>query len=156
MSTRPIVGIAAVTVVACLVWTRGAAATTVCMTMDEFNDHMATNATFTETATLVFDATGIDPDDFFSTKGAIASLGDNTCTTGYAVADVTIKLYGPDDPPNEMHPPGTLKQEYNNTCCGQASCPESWASPNPSDEIFVDGVGTMSAPELDLRELHAT
>lgn len=50
-----------------------------------------------------------------------------------------IKVYGPDDPPNDAHPTGTLKMEYGNSCCG-----EHWADPNASDPVFADGSETCT------------
>ena len=107
-----------------------------CMTLDEFNDHMDSTGQSTTQLELTYGLTGANPDHYFGTKGMIADLDDSSCA---GVAGVALKMYGPDDPYNHNHPPGTLKQEYNDECCGLADCPEGWADPNASDTIFVDG-----------------
>jgi len=112
-----------------------AAAETVCGTVEEFNTAMADAGTSAEDVTLTFDVVGVNPNDFFGTKGSLAQMRNTTCGTGQ---DATIKVYGPDDPPNEAHPTGTLKLEYGNSCCG-GECGEHWADPNASAPIFVDG-----------------
>jgi len=105
------------------------------MSIDEFNAYMAQNGFHTTTATLTFDVTNVDPDDYATTKGAVAEFGNSACAGS---SGFVTKLYGPDNPPNLSHPPGTLKQEYNDTCCAAADCPEGWANPNPGEAIFVD------------------
>ncbi len=112
-----------------------AAAAQVCGTVADFNQAMADGGALSTDVTLTFDVVGVDPNDFFGTKGSLAQFRDTTCANG---ADIGIKVYGPDDPPNDAHPPGTLKMEYGNTCCDGA-CGEHWADPNPSATIFVDG-----------------
>jgi MYXO-CTERM domain-containing protein len=114
-----------------------ARAETTCMSIDEFNVYMSQNGLHTPAATLTFDVTGVDPNDYVATKGALVEFADLGCAAG--PAGFTTKLYGPDDPPNLSHPPGTLKQEFNDACCAQADCPEGWADPNASAQIFVDG-----------------
>jgi len=115
-----------------------AAAEQVCGTVAEFNQAMLDGGTFSTDVTLTFDVVGVNPGDFVGTKGSLAQFRNTTCATG---ADIGIKVYGPDDPPNEAHPPGTLKMEYGNSCCGGA-CGENWADPNPSATVFVDGSET--------------
>jgi hypothetical protein len=116
---------------------RTAAADTECMSVDAFNQHMALTGGFTTDATLTFQATGVNPGEYFNTKGCLAQLKNDSCAQG--AADVVLKLYGTADPPNVNHPPGTLKQEYNNLCCDQPPCDEGWANPNPTPVIFNDG-----------------
>ena len=112
-----------------------AAAEQVCGTVAEFNQAMIEGGTASTAVTLSFDVIGVNPGDFFGTKGSLAQFRNTACATG---ADMGIKVYGPDDPPNDAHPPGTLKMEYGNSCCGGA-CGENWADPNPSATVFVDG-----------------
>lgn len=112
-----------------------AAAGQVCGTIAEFNAAMLDGGTYSTDVTLTFDVVGVDPNDFFGTKGSLAQFRNTTCATG---ADMGIKVYGPDDPPNDAHPAGTLKMEYGNSCC-DAACGENWADPNPSAVVFVDG-----------------
>ncbi len=112
----------------------------VCGTVAEFNAAMADAGTSATDVTLTFDVVGVNPNDFPATKGSLAQFRDTACTTG---ADMGIKVYGPDDPPNEAHPAGTLKMEYGNTCC-PADCGENWADPNPSAIVFADGSETCS------------
>jgi hypothetical protein len=107
-----------------------------CMPLNEFNQHMAHTGQSTTQLELTYGLTGVNPDDYFGTKGMIADLDDSSCA---GVAGVALKVYGPDDPYNYNHPPGTLKQEYNDECCGLADCGEGWADPNASATIFVDG-----------------
>ncbi|MSP17029.1 MAG: DNRLRE domain-containing protein [Myxococcales bacterium] len=111
-----------------------ARAGTECLTVDEFNTFMETN-TPSSTVTLTFDATGVNPNDWAGTKGALADLTDSTCAAGGGLA---LKVYGPDDPPNETHPSGTLKQEYGYNC-GPMPDTETWADPNASEVVFTDG-----------------
>jgi MYXO-CTERM domain-containing protein len=117
-----------------------AAAGQVCGTVAEFNQAMQDGGTYSTDVTLTFDVVGVNPGDFFGTKGSLAQFRNTTCATG---ADMGIKVYGPDDPPNDAHPPGTLKMEYGNSCCGGA-CGENWADPNPSATVFVDGSETCN------------
>ena len=112
-----------------------AVAGTVCGTVADFNAAMAADATTASSVTLTFDVVGVNPGDFFDTKGSLAQMRNTTCGSGQ---DAGIKVYGTSEPLNEAHPPGTLKLEYGNTCCGGA-CGENWADPNPSAVIFVDG-----------------
>ena len=112
-----------------------AAAGTVCGTVEDFNAAMTASGTSSSDVTLTFDVIGVNPADFFDTKGSLAQMRNTTCATGQ---DAGIKVYGNSEPLNEAHPPGTLKLEYGNTCCGGA-CGENWADPNPSAVIFVDG-----------------
>ncbi|MFZ5479121.1 MAG: DNRLRE domain-containing protein [Myxococcota bacterium] len=112
-----------------------ASAATECMSVADFNVWMQTHDA-TDDVTVQFDATGIDPADFAESKGSIVDLSDVDCADG---AGLTLKVYGPYDPPNESHPSGTLKQEYWNACCESDDCGETWADPNASAEIFVDG-----------------
>lgn len=115
-----------------------AAAGQVCGTVAEFNQAMADAGTSSTDVTLTFDVVGVNPGDFFGTKGSLAQFRDTSCATG---ADMGIKVYGPDDPPNDAHPAGTLKMEYGNSCC-DGVCGENWADPNPSETVFVDGTET--------------
>lgn len=113
---------------------RSAAAATQCMSADAFNTWMQTHEPSTD-VTLRFDATGVNPYDWWGTKGALADLTDTSCAAGGSLA---LKVYGPDDPPNTSHPTGTLKQEYGYNC-GPMPNEEHWADPNASEEIFRDG-----------------
>lgn len=106
-----------------------------CGTVDDFNAAMTAEGTSASEVTLTFDVVGINPGDFFNGKGSIAQMRNTTCAGGQ---DATIKVYGTSEPLNEAHPPGTLKLEYGNTCCG-GGCAEQWADPNASAVIFVDG-----------------
>jgi MYXO-CTERM domain-containing protein len=114
-------------------------ATPVCTTLDEFNAAMDASGDRVTTLSLRFDVTGVNPPDFFNSKGCLAEFDDESCSegTGYAAAD--LKVYGTADPPNNAHPPGTLKFEYGSDCCPVPPCGEGWADPNPSAPIFVDG-----------------
>lgn len=117
-----------------------AVAEQVCGTVDEFNTAMADGGTAATDVTLTFDVVGVNPNDFPGTKGSLAQFQNTLCATG---ADMGIKVYGPDDPPNTAHPAGTLKMEYGNSCCG-GTCGENWADPNPSATVFVDGSETCN------------
>lgn len=109
-------------------------AATTCMSVADFNSYMQTRPP-TDSVVLKFDATGVNPNDWWGTKGALADLTDSTCAAGGSLA---LKVYGPDDPPNTAHPTGTLKQEYGYNC-GPVPNVEHWAEPNASEVIFVDG-----------------
>src|SRR5687767_15549969 len=102
-------------------------AATTCMTVDEFNATMATRPPV-DALTLSFDATGVNPNDFAGSKGALADLTDLGCAAGGSLA---LKVYGPEDPPNTAHPSGTLKHEYGYNC-GPTPYTETWADPNAS------------------------
>jgi MYXO-CTERM domain-containing protein len=115
-------------------------AETVCGTVDEFNAAMAAAGTSSPDVTLTYDVVGVNPADFFNTKGSLAQFRNTTCATGQ---DAGIKVYGTSEPLNESHPPGTLKLEYGNSCCA-GDCSENWADPNPSAVIFVDGTETCN------------
>lgn len=117
-----------------LLFALSAHAATQCMTVDAFNAWMQTHEASAD-VTLSYDVTGVNPDDFWGTKGALADLTDTGCAAGGSLA---LKVYGPDDPPNTAHPAGTLKQEYGYNC-GPMPNEEHWADPNASAEIFVDG-----------------
>ncbi len=117
-----------------------AAAEQLCGTVAEFNTAMAQAGTASTDVTLTFDVVGVNPNDFFGTKGSLAQLRNTSCGTGQ---DAGIKVYGPDDPPNDAHPAGTLKMEYGNSCCG-GTCGEHWAEPNASAVVFVDGTETCN------------
>jgi len=134
---RTVAPLAALLLATGLLSVEPASAATQCMPIAQFNTYMAQNGLHTATATLTFDVTNVDPDHYFGTKGALAQFDDSACTTG--VTGFITKLYGPDDPPNLNHPPGTLKQEFNDECCPNPPCGEDWASPNPSATIFSDG-----------------
>ncbi|MFO0636259.1 MAG: DNRLRE domain-containing protein [Nannocystaceae bacterium] len=126
-----------------LAWFGGAArarAETVCGTVAEFNAAMADAGTVATDVTLTFDLVGVNPADFPGGKGSLAQMRNSTCATGQ---DAGIKVYGPDDPPNDAHPSGTLKMEYGNSCCG-GTCGEHWADPNASAVVFVDGTETCN------------
>lgn len=112
-----------------------AAAKQVCGTVADFNQAMADAGTYSTDVKLTFDVVGVNPNDFFGTKGSLAQFRNTQCAMG---ADIGIKVYGPDDPPNDAHPAGTLKMEYGNSCCGGV-CGENWAEPNASETVFVDG-----------------
>ncbi len=109
-------------------------AATECMSVDDFNDYMLSHDPSTSVV-LNYDATGVNPNDWPGTKGALADLTDSTCAAGGSLA---LKVYGPDDPPNTSHPTGTLKQEYGYNC-GPMPNEEHWADPNASEVVFVDG-----------------
>ncbi len=115
--------------------TTRAAADTVCSTVAEFNAYMTDNATYSEDVTLTFQVTGVNPTDFHNSKGSIAQMRNTGCALGQ---DAVIKVYGTADTFNTAHPPGTLKLEYGNQCCG-GTCTEQWGDPNASAVIFVDG-----------------
>jgi MYXO-CTERM domain-containing protein len=117
-----------------------AAAEQVCGTVAEFNQAMAEGGTYSTDVTVTFDVVGVNPNDFPGTKGSLAQFRNTLCEAG---ADMGIKVYGPDDPPNEAHPAGTLKMEYGNSCC-DGVCGENWADPNPSVTVFVDGSETCN------------
>lgn len=108
-------------------------AATTCMTVDAFNATMAGQPV--DTLTLTFDVTGVDPDAFAGSKGALADLTDLGCAAGGSLA---LKVYGPEYPPNTVHPSGTLKHEYGYNC-GPMPYTETWAEPNASAVVFVDG-----------------
>ncbi len=110
-------------------------AETVCGTVAEFNAAMAAAGTASVDVTLTFDVVGVAPADFHNDKGSLAQMRNTACD---GLQDAAIKVYGTSEPLNTMHPPGTLKLEYANTCCPGA-CTEQWAEPNPSAAIFVDG-----------------
>ena len=80
------------------------------------------------------------PERLLRDQGLAGTVSQHPCATG---ADLGIKVYGPDDPPNDAHPPGTLKMEYGNSCCAGV-CGENWADPNPSATVFVDGSETCN------------
>lgn len=109
-------------------------AATECMSVSDFNDYMLSHDP-TTSVELRYDATGVNPNDWPGTKGALADLTDTTCAAGGSLA---LKVYGPDDPPNTAHPTGTLKQEYGYNC-GPMPNEEHWADPNASEVVFVDG-----------------
>lgn len=111
-----------------------ARADTRCVSVAAFNDWMQDHEA-TDTLTLQFDVTGVNPADFPDTKGALADFTDLGCPEG---AGNVIKVYGPAEPENTAHPAGTLKQEYG-YACGPTAGEETWASPNPSEVVFVDG-----------------
>lgn len=113
-----------------------AEAAPICSSVAEFNAYMASNAASSDDVTLTFDVVGIKPSDFHNGKGSIAQMRNTKCQTGQ---DAVIKVYGTSDTYNSAHPPGTLKMEYGNNCCGLGTCGEKWASPNASAEIFKDG-----------------
>ena len=115
-------------------------AATQCMTVDGFNAWMTTHVAATD-VTVSFDVTGVNPNAFAGTKGALADLTDTGCAGG---GSLVLKVYGPDDPPNIAHPAGTLKQEYGYNC-GPQPDGETWADPNASDVIFVDGTEECDA-----------
>src|SRR5688572_30406324 len=117
-----------------------AAAEQICGTVEEFNATMAANGTTADDVTVTFDVVGVNPADFPETKGCLAQFRNTECATGQ---DAGIKVYGNSDPLNEAHPPGTLKFEYGNSCCG-GDCGEHWADPNASAVIFVDGTETCN------------
>jgi MYXO-CTERM domain-containing protein len=112
-----------------------AVAGTVCGTVEDFNAAMAAGGAPSTDVTLTFDVVGVHPGDFFNDKGSLAQMRNTTCASGQ---DAGIKVYGTSEPLNEAHPPGTLKLEYGNSCCG-GDCGEQWADPNASAVIFVDG-----------------
>ena len=114
-------------------------AVTECLTVSEFNDYMQSHDP-SDTVTLKFDATGVNPNDWAGSKGALADLTDTTCGAGGSLA---LKVYGPDDPPNTSHPAGTLKQEYGYNC-GPMPDTENWAEPNASAVVFTDGSETCN------------
>ena len=109
-----------------------------CTTVEAYNAAMVGDDA-TTSLTLEFDVTGVDPADFFGSKGCLAELDDNRCSVGTGMAAANVKVYGPADPPNAAHPAGTIKFEYGNECCASPPCGEGWASPNPSATVFVDG-----------------
>lgn len=117
-----------------------ASAATTCLTVDEFNAWMVDHPAATD-VTLRFDLTGVDPAAFAGSKGALADLTDLGCAAGGSLA---LKVYGPDDPPNEAHPAGTLKHEYGYNC-GPLPYTETWADPNASAVIFADGTERCDA-----------
>lgn len=118
---------------------RTANAAPTCTSVAEFNAFMAGVDGAVTTLELQFDVTGVNPADFFNSKGCLAELDDERCSVGAGYAAATLKVYGTADPPNTSHPPGTLKFEYGNECCATAPCGEHWASPNPSATVFAAG-----------------
>jgi MYXO-CTERM domain-containing protein len=112
-----------------------AAAGTVCGTVEDFNAAMTAGGTSSTDVMLTFDVVGVHPADFPETKGSLAQMRNTLCASGQ---DAGIKVYGNSEPLNEAHPPGTLKLEYGNSCCG-GECGENWADPNASAPIFLDG-----------------
>lgn len=112
-----------------------AAAETVCGTVADFNAAMTAGGAPSTDVTLTFDVVGANPADYFNDKGSLAQMRNTTCAGGQ---DAVIKLYGNSEPLNVAHPPGTLKLEYGNSCCG-GGCGELWADPNASAPIFLDG-----------------
>jgi MYXO-CTERM domain-containing protein len=116
-------------------WSANAAAATVCGTIDEFNAAMAADGTTSSDVTLTYDLVGVKPTDFHNTKGSLGQMRNTQCAAGQ---DAAIKVYGTSDVFNTSHPPGTLKLEYGNQCCG-GDCGERWADPNASAVIFNDG-----------------
>lgn len=114
----------------------GAQAAPICGSVTDFNTAMADDAATSDDVTLTFDVVGVNPADFHNGKGALAQMRNTQCSTGQ---DAVIKVYGTSDPLNTAHPPGTLKMEYGNQCCGLATCGEKWADPNASAVIFKDG-----------------
>jgi hypothetical protein len=114
-----------------------ASAATVCSSVAEFNAFMVENGTHSTDVTLTFDVTGVNPSDFHNGKGSLSQMRNTACNGG--AQDSVIKVYGTSEPLNTSHPPGTLKLEYGNQCCVTACGGENWASPNPSEVIFVDG-----------------
>ena len=139
MARRTVLGFATACLSSALVPTT-AAAEQLCGTVAEFNAAMAQGEDASTDVTLSFDVVGVNPNDFFGTKGSLAQLRNTSCGTGQ---DAGIKVYGPDDPPNDAHPAGTLKMEYGNSCCG-GMCGEHWAEPNASAVVFVDGTETCN------------
>ena len=114
------------------------AGATTCVSVDEFNDWAAAHGPV-DAVTVSFDVTGVNPNDFYNTKGALVDLGTQTCASG---ASMALKVYGATDEANDAHPPGTLKQEYGYTCCESGDCGEAWADPNASAVVFTDGSET--------------
>lgn len=114
-----------------------AQAAPVCGTVDDFNSYMTDNAAISNDVTLTFDVVGVNPADFFNSKGSLAQMRNTQCNGGEA--DVAIKVYGNSEPLNTAHLPGTLKMEYGNKCCTLAACGENWADPNSSAVIFQNG-----------------
>lgn len=115
-----------------------ARAEVVCKTVDEFNAQVTGSNQPATSVTVKFDVTGVNPPDFFGSKGCLIDLHYTGCAVDNGYASATLKIYGPDDPPNTSHPPGTLKFEYGTDCCAAPPCGESWASPNPSETVFSD------------------
>lgn len=118
-----------------------ALAETVCGSVEEFNAAMADAGTSSTDVTLTFDVVGVNPNDFFGTKGSLAQMRNTACATGESAG---IKVYGPDDPPNTSHPTGTLKLEFGNSCCLDGDCGEYWTEPNASAQVFFDGTETCN------------
>lgn len=114
-----------------------ASAETICGSIAEFNDTMATNATSSDDVTLTYDVTGVNPSDFHNSKGSLGQMWNSACPM--LGQNVALKVYGTADVYNAAHPPGTLKMEYGNQCCGGVCAPELWADPNASAVIFQDG-----------------
>lgn len=110
-------------------------AETRCDSVDAFNSYMLDHDS-TPSVTVEFDVTGVNPADFAGSKGALVELTTTRCDAG---ASNVVKVYGPEDPPNEAHPTGTLKQEYGYGCCSSGDCGETWSDPNASEQVFFDG-----------------
>lgn len=122
---------------ACVLVPGQAHAAPVCGSVADFNNAMASAAATSDDVTLTFDVVGVNPAHFHNGKGSLAQMRNTSCNGG--AQDAAIKVYGTSDPLNAAHPPGTLKMEYGNQCCGTASCGEKWADPNASAVIFKDG-----------------
>lgn len=115
-----------------------AARATTCVSVDEFNDWAAAHGAV-DAVTVSFDVTGVNPADFYETKGALVDLGNAACAEGGSMA---LKVYGTTAEPNTSHPAGTLKQEYGYVCCEADYCGETWSEPNASEVVFTDGSET--------------
>ncbi|MBK9001355.1 MAG: DNRLRE domain-containing protein [Myxococcales bacterium] len=130
-------GIVSISLGLCALAPGRARAAPVCGSVADFNNAMANAAATSDDVTLTFDVVGVNPADFHNGKGSLAQMRNTSCNGG--AQDATIKVYGTSDPLNTAHPPGTLKMEYGNQCCGTGTCGEKWADPNASAVIFTDG-----------------
>jgi hypothetical protein len=117
-----------------------AAAAQVCGTVADFNQAMADAGATSTDVTLTFDVLGVDPNDFFGTKGSLAQFRDTTCANG---ADIGIKVYGPDDPPNDAHPPARSRWS---TATPAATGPAASTGPTPTRRRRSSSTAARPAP----------
>lgn len=104
-----------------------------CLPIDAFNQLMADDGTMVPEATITMVVAGVNPEQF--PKGAFFGIGDDRCDIGSA--EIALKIYGTAGV--GIHPPGSLKMEFNNRC-GQLHRGDE-AGAFTSDATFPAGAG---------------
>ena len=72
-----------------------ASAEWLCMPLADFNQHIADTGQSTTQLELTYGLTGVDPDDYFGTKGMIADLDDSSCASSTSPARATTTTTRP-------------------------------------------------------------